>query len=231
MLTITNLGTQLATYSCEKDIGILPQIFFDYGLRDYFKVFCDIVGVGDFASFANTSEDFIEQPKLIKFYQNCKLVCLIFEGCTYTKVSYKETKLSLLFGLFYGFNKETEIQKTHDLVKEVKRIDDLDMHHVYWMLSRKTLKNVSDTNAVINDAMGMYVYWCKPTNDNIVSKVTTHNKKMHDLAILISIDYVFTKIQLTNWNTRWGKMKAFNRNWPKLINDLRMETRKICIEE
>lgn len=217
--TRSAIEDSLISYTCEKDIGILIKVFTDFSIKAYFKLLCKKLDIDDFEAFSKLSEDAIKNPKHLKFYYNCKVTALIFEGCYYSRISYSDTQIALVAGLFYKLGEDDIF---HD-VPEKNALSEDQLEELKFIINKSNIKNSCDKNAIILDAYNMYPYWCGENHVVLVDKIKTHNATMHNLGLDQSANTVMVRVQQYSWKTRWGTLKSFNRNWPKIINALRVK--------
>lgn len=227
MTTSAQIDQLLTQYKCESDISILDKVFFDYGLRDYFNKLCEQYNIvffyGSFEAFSAIKRENILRTKDLEFYKICKFTALIFEGCKHINCSYKQTQLGLLYGAFNSLGYSKFSLDVHEKVKDKNKISEEQLDELKWILPKEKFKNSCDLYMVLMDAREMFVYWCEYLDTEITDKVQAHFKKMYSIPQSMCVDYIFTQIKKTNWKTRWAKLKAFNRDFYKVTETLRIK--------
>lgn len=215
--TITTVEKLLLGYSCETNIAILVKAFSDFSIKEYFKILLKELKIDNFEEFSKLKESDIKSEELKLFFYNCKLTSLIFEGSYHSKLSYSDTQIALIAGLYCGLFK----RRLFELVPEKNSLDEDQYKKLFQVLDKTALKHTSDLNAVLIDAFEMYPYWCQSDYPIVLEKISKHNKTMYDLDISVSINVVIVKLHQISWKTRWAKIKSFNRNYPSIVNKLK----------
>lgn len=226
MSNSNNIDLALSNFTCEKDISILESVFKDYGLKEYFHAFCVEFGILDyFGNYSNYCEMIKGGKSFTDFYYICIKACLVFEGCKHNHVSYKETQIGLLYSLFSCKLLKNNLIEIHNSIAENKRIDTNQFTILSFNIGKKSFRNVSDLHAVLIDTKEMFPYWAVTGQETeIQTALQTYRKKMPSLSAEEIINNVFINIKKITWKTRWGKMKAFNRNYQKVVENLRQAT-------
>jgi hypothetical protein len=230
MTTNALIDELLTNYKMETDIGVLPKIFFDYGLKDYFTKACEYFNIftfyGSFEAFSAIKRENITRVKDLEFYKICKYVALVYEGCSFNRLSYKEVQVGLIYSLFKTLGFKTFQEEINCCIKETKKLSPQQYNELQWIFPKEKFKQSCDLYNVFTDANQMYVYWCTALDSEVASKINNHFKKMRDISSELCIEYIFTEIKKTSWKTRWGKMKAFHRNFYSTVETLRKQTIK-----
>lgn len=230
MATNAHIDELLTQYKMETDIGVLPKIFFDYGLKDYFNKACEYFNIitfyGSFEAFSALKRENITKVKDLEFYKICKYTALVYEGCSFNKLSYKETQTALIYSLFKTLGYKTFVEQINSSIKETKQLSVEQYDELQWIFPKEKFKQSCDLYNVFTDANEMYVYWCIALDSEVISKIDNHFKKMPRISSELCIEYIFTQIKKISWKTRWAKMKAFNRNYYTVVDSLRKETIK-----
>lgn len=225
---IIDINELLDGYKVETNIGILPKVFFDYGLKDYFTKACEEFSInvfyGNFEVFSLITRGSLTRAKDIEFYKICKFTSLVYEGCIYNKLSYKDIQIALIYSLFNYLSFKKFFDEIHFSIKDAKKLNVDQIDELEWIFPKEKFKQTCDLFRVLTDAKEMYVYWCTPLDQELISKIDNHFSKMPGISSELCIEYIFTEILKTNWKTRWAKMKSFNRNFNKLVHTLKLET-------
>lgn len=230
MATNAKIDDLLSRFLTEQDIGILSAVFFDYGLKDYFNKACEYYKIkeffGSFEAFSAIPRKDIVKVKDLEFYKICKNSALTYEGCVLNKLSYKEIQVALIYSLFKEIGFKVFIDEIHFSIKTNKQLSEEQIDELGYIMPKDTLKLTNDTYRTLMDVKSMFIYWCIFLDAEITDKIKKHHQKMPCISNEMCIDYIFTEIKKTDWKTRWGRLKAFNRNFYKLVENSRLEAIK-----
>jgi hypothetical protein len=158
------------------------------------------------------------------FKSSIKNCLLAYEGSCYTNLSYLDKQWILLYFLLRDLPNCSDLfLEIHKKVKENKRLSEEFISDFLKGLKNKNPKAKTDRNSVINDVLSMYLYYSDFRHPSISFQIEKHKATMTCVDLNISIDYVFKNLHITAWKTKWGKLKAFNRNWPEIIKNRKQE--------
>lgn len=213
-----NLG--ITSLTLENNTCLLQLIFKNYSLKDYFDIFLSEINIPSILSIEQkTSNE--KEFLILNSFKNCLLA---YEGACYTDLSYVEKQWILLYFLFRDLPSGKDLfLKIHNNIKENKQLPEEFVNDFLNGLKQTKPKSKTDKNSVINDVLSMYLYYSDFRHPSVSLEIKKHQYLMPNTQLSISIDYLFKNLHAIAWKTKWGKIKAFNRNWPEILRKKKQE--------
>lgn len=221
------IEAMMAQLNMEQDISILKDVFTNHNLKDYFNAFI----VGKF----NTLEEALTKDC---FVFKAKTILLLYEGACFHNLNTAETKQLLLYGLFRLDHLTRKGQlpavehlfDVHASIPEKKQTTETNIDIVEELLAKDIARNRTDKANIIKDTehMGLYIEdnFTKKSLENVIEE-RMNNGMLGGYSYESSVDYIHDKLLIPKWITRWAKMKAFNRNWPKMVAQSRKKFKEL----
>jgi len=225
---MSNLDICLSSYSCDTEISLIKQIVKSYNLNPYFKLLLEKLRITDFDKFIEDNTDLNKNHTALNIFK--RTLC-IYEGCIHNHLGIDLVKVGILYGFFNGLFKRNEfIEQVHSRVSKNPLADE-NLSMLLDIIDRSTFKNnTNDLICIIKDSSRMVIYWDNFLNPEINKLFSNYFKTMPAANKETAVRYVYTNIKKTKWVTRWATMKAFNRNFNKIVDLREIEAIKFVKE-
>ena len=208
----------MSLLNMENNYLVVNEVFTNHGLKSYFDNYL----TSQFTTYENAikQKDFIFKAKTLMLY---------YEGMLFHNLSGNEIKQVLLYGLYKLDNKTRKgqepagahLQRIHGALPEKRQISDSNLNGAIDLMLRDIARNKTDQATVIKDAESMSLYFDDEVSrfliDSIIHKHMYGGGFGTGHSYETAVDYIHDKMMIPTWLSRWAKIKAFNRNYPKLI--------------
>lgn len=215
---IEELKKSMSGLNMEQHYKNVREVFVDCGIKEYFD------------NYVNHKFTSLEQALTIKiFIFKAKNLMLYYEGGLFHNLSTSEMKQLMLYGLFKIDNRTKKaqepavelLQRFHIALPEKRQVSDTVIENVFDLLLKDMTRNKRDVATITKDAALMELYFDDDSSKETI-EFTIHNKMNsgyvdHSYSYPVAVDCIHDKLLIPLWSSRWAKLKAFNRNWPKLV--------------
>jgi hypothetical protein len=213
------LQKSMSLLNMEQHHANIRDMFIDCSLKDYFDNYINH-HYGNIV-VAMQNKDFQFKAKTLMLY---------YEGAVFHNLATTEVKHLLLYGLYKLDNKTKKgqepavelLHRFHTALPEKRQLSEANMEIVYDLMLRDISRIRNDKATIIKDSASMTLYFDDDSSKQLV-EFSIHDymgdpdERFAAYPYIRSVDYIHDKLLIPVWMSRWAKMKAFNRNWPKLV--------------
>lgn len=226
----TKVEVAVQEYRLAEYPQLARQLFADMGLEYFYDYFME-------NSFKYQPQD---KKAYHSFAHSIQVALNCYEGALYGHLSTREKKMLLVAGLFHDANhtqgEQTDPSNIHFALSSLRVANDYCPEHLKFKPDElqqmveairlteypykvKETKNVF--GKIIRDADAMTLYTEDPDllTDLFIGLVNEMNAPRRWYGESVTMAEFIRKqsefVTRQTWNTGWGKMKAFKRNWPQ----------------